>query len=301
MKTTIFNSIIELITTFDTEQKCIDFLEKQRWNGKVVSPYDSNSKVYKCSNNLYKCKNTRRLFNVRTNTLFEGSNISLRTWFLAIYLIASHKKGISSCQLAKDLHVTQKTGWFILQRIRKCFNFENKTVLSNEVEIDEVYLGGVSSKSKGQPGGQGRSTKYKTPVLGMVERGGKLNAIKVPNTKGSTIIPNVVKYIKDAIVYTDEWVGYKNVKDLFEHYIIKHGENEYVRGKVYTNTIEGFWSLLKRGFIETYQYISKKHLQLYVDEFVFRYNTKMISEYDRFIHLLSNMCVRTRYNDLKIA
>ena len=119
MKTTIFNSIIELITTFDTEQKCIDFLEKQRWNGKVVSPYDSNSKVYKCSNNLYKCKNTRRLFNVRTNTLFEGSNISLRTWFLAIYLIASHKKGISSCQLAKDLHVTQKTGWFILQRIRK--------------------------------------------------------------------------------------------------------------------------------------------------------------------------------------
>lgn len=108
MKTTIFNSIIELITTFDTEQKCIDFLEKQRWNGKVVSPYDSNSKVYKCSNNLYKCKNTRRLFNVRTNTLFEGSNISLRTWFLAIYLIASHKKGISSCQLAKDLHVTQK-------------------------------------------------------------------------------------------------------------------------------------------------------------------------------------------------
>ena len=243
----------------------------------------------KCSNNLYKCKNTRRLFNVRTDTLFEGSNISLRTWFLAIYLIASHKKGISSCQLAKDLHVTQKTGWFILQRIRKCFNFENKTVLSNEVEIDEVYLGGVSSKSKGQPGGQGRSTKYKTPVLGMVERGGKLNAIKVPNTKGSTIIPNVVKYIKDAIVYTDEWVGYKNVKDLFEHYIIKHGENEYVRGKVYTNTIEGFWSLLKRGFIGTYQYISKKHLQIYVDEFVFRYNTKMMSEYDRFIHLLSNM------------
>lgn len=180
-------------------------------------------------------------------------------------------------------------------------SFENKTVLSNEVEIDEVYLGGVSSKSKGQPGGQGRSTKYKTPVLGMVERGGKLNAIKVPNTKGSTIIPFVVKYIKDAIVYTDEWVGYKNVKDLFEHYIIKHGENEYVRGKVYTNTIEGFWSLLKRGFIGTYQYISKKHLQLYVDEFVFRYNTKMISEYDRFIHLLSNMCVRTRYNDLKIA
>lgn len=233
--------------------------------------------------------------------MFESSNISLQTWFLAIYLIASHKKGISSCQLAKDLNVTQKTGWFILHRIRKCFNFENKTTLSNEVEIDEVYLGGVNSKSKGQPGGQGRSTKYKSAVLGMVERGGKLNAIKVPDTKGSTIIPQVAKYIKDATIYTDEWIGYKRIKEMFDHYVIKHSNDEFVRGKIYTNTIEGFWSLLKRGFLGTYHFVSKKHLQVYVDEFVFRYNTKNMNEYNRFVHLLGNMSVRTRYTDLVVG
>ena len=301
MKQFAFNSIIELIQKFNTEQKCIEFLEEQKWNGNVVSPYDSTSKVYKCKNNLYKCKNSNKFFNVRTNTMFENSNISLQTWFMAIYLIASHKKGISSCQIAKDLNVTQKTGWFLLQRIRKCFNFENNSILSNEVEIDETYLGGFSSATKGQPGGQGRSTKYKSAVLGMVERGGKVNAMKVENTRGSTIIPNVVKYIKDATVYTDEWIGYKKVKEMYEHYVINHSSSQYVNGKIYTNTIEGFWSLLKRGFLGTYHFVSKKHLQIYVDEFVFRYNTKGMNEYCRFVHLMSNMQVRTRYNDLVLG
>lgn len=298
MKEFVFNSIIELVQKFNTEQKCIDFLEQQRWNGNVVSPYDPTSKVYKCKNNLYKCKNTNKFFNVRTGTMFENSNISLRTWFLAIYLIASHKKGISSCQVAKYLNVTQKTGWFMLQRIRKCFNFENNTILTNEVEIDEVYLGGVNSKSKGQPGGQGRSTKYKSAVLGMVERGGKLNAMKVENTKGSTIIPQVAKYIKDATVFTDEWIGYKKIKEMFDHYVIKHSNDEFVNGRIYTNTIEGFWSLLKRGFLGTYHFVSKKHLQIYVDEFVFRYNTKGMDECSRFNYLMKNIGIRTRYCDL---
>lgn len=298
MKTFNFNSIISLITNFDTEQKCINYLEEQRWNGKVISPFDNNSKVYKCKNNLYKCKNTNRFFNVKTGTIFEGSNIKLRTWFLAIYLISSHKKGISSCQLSKYLNVTQKTSWFILQRIRKCFNYENKNILNNEVEVDEVYIGGKIRNDKNKPNAQGRSTKYKTPIFGMVERNGKLNAKKVNNAKCSTLLSNIVKYVKDATIYSDEWLGYRDVKKLYEHYIIKHGQNEYVNGNIYTNTIEGFWAILKRGFLGTYQYVSKKHIQIYVDEFVFRYNTRDMGESDRFMSLIKNIGVRTRYRDL---
>lgn len=298
MKTFNFNSIISLITNFDTEQKCIDYLEKQRWNGKVISPFDPSSKVYKCKNNLYKCKNTNKFFNVKTGTIFEGSNIKLRTWFLAIYLISSHKKGVSSCQLAKYLNVTQKTSWFILQRIRKCFNYENKNILNNEVEVDEVYIGGKIRNDKNKPNAQGRSTKYKTPIFGMVERNGKINAMKVPNTGSATLLSNIVKYVKDAVIYSDEWIGYKDVKRWYEHYVIKHSKNEFVNGKIYTNTIEGFWSILRRGFIGTYQFVSKKHIQIYVDEFVFRYNTRNMTESERFMYLIKNVGVRTRYRDL---
>ena len=115
-----FNSLFDLLKVFDTEEKCIEYLEKVRWNGNVISPFDSKSKVYKCSKG-YWCKNTNKIFNVKTKTLFENTKIPLQKWFIGIWLITSHKKGISSIQLSKDLNVTQKTGWFMLQRIRKCF------------------------------------------------------------------------------------------------------------------------------------------------------------------------------------
>mgnify|MGYP003294645093 CR=1 FL=1 len=188
-----------------------------------------------------------------------------------------------------------------MQRIRKCFNYENKNILNNEVEVDEVYIGGKIRNDKNKPNAQGRSTKYKTPIFGMVERNGKLNAKKVNNAKCSTLFSNIVRYVKDATIYSDEWLGYRDVKKLYEHYIIKHGQNEYVNGNIYTNTIEGFWAILKRGFLGTYQYVSKKHIQIYVDEFVFRYNTRKMSESDRFGYLIKNIGVRTRYSDLKMA
>ena len=128
--------MIGLINTFSNEQKCIEYLEQIRWNGKVVSPFDPTSKVYKCSKG-YWCKNTNKVFNVKTGTLFENTKIPLQKWFISIWLITSHKKGISSLQLSKDINVTQKTSWFMLQRIRKCFEEENNSTLYNEVEIDE--------------------------------------------------------------------------------------------------------------------------------------------------------------------
>ena len=127
-----------MIRFFSTEEKCIEYLEGVRWNGHVVSPFDPTSKVYKCARG-YWCKNTNKVFNVKTGTIFENSKIPLQKWFVAIWLITSHKKGISSIQLSKDIDVTQKTGWFMLQRIRKCFEPSNPTTLHNEVEVDETY------------------------------------------------------------------------------------------------------------------------------------------------------------------
>ena len=121
MINTNFKSIIDLLKAFPNEQSCINHLEELRWNGDVISPFDYNSKVYKCSGNKYRCKNTSKYFNVKTNTLFDNTKVKLQKWFLAIYIVISHKKGISSLQLSKDIDVTQKTAWFMLQRIRNCF------------------------------------------------------------------------------------------------------------------------------------------------------------------------------------
>ena len=304
MINTNFNSIIELIKAFPNEQICIDHLEKLRWNGDVVSPFDATSKVYKCAGNKYKCKNTGKYFNVRTATLFDNTKIELQKWFLAIYIVTSHKKGISSLQLAKDIDVTQKTGWFMLQRIRNCFGIENSGDggLDNEVEIDETFVGGKNKNrhaSKKVAESQGRSVKDKTPVLGMIERNGRLVAKKVEDTKSSTLTPEIIKAVKlSASIYTDEWLGYKGVSKIYDHAFIKHHQHEYVNGRVHTNTIEGFWSLLKRGIVGIYHFTSKKHLQKYVDEFVFRYNTRNSAEEIRFNLLLSNTEYRLTYKNL---
>lgn len=273
---TNFNNILELLQAFPDEQTCIDHLTQLRWTGVAISPFDPTSKVYNCKDNKYKCKNTGKYFNVRTATLFDNTKIKLQKWFLAIYLVTSHKKGISSIQLGKDIGVTQKSAWFMLQRIRACFGLDNDNEkLSNEIEIDESYIGGKNKNrhaSKKVKNSQGRSAKDKTPVLGMVERGGKLIAKKVIDVKDGTITPIVAQYVDlNAEVFTDEWRGYSTVKRVFNHKHVKHNQGEYVNGKVHTNTIEGFWSLLKRGILEIYHSVSKKHLQFYVDEFAFRY------------------------------
>jgi len=297
-----FNSIIELLKAFPDEQSCIDHLEILRWDGYVVSPFDPASKVYKCRGNKYKCKNTGKYFNVKTDTLFDSTKIPLQKWFLAIWLVTSHKKGISSMQLARDLDVTQKTAWFMLHRIRRCFGIENNNDLDNDVEVDETYVGGKNKnrhKSKKIEGNQGRSAKDKTPVVGMVERGGKINARTVDNVRVHTLTHEVIACIKkSANLYTDEWVGYNGVAKLYKHAMVNHGAGEFVNGDAHTNTLEGFWSLLKRGIVGIYHFVSRKHLQNYVDEFVFRYNTRGNTEGGRINFLLANMGVRTTYRRL---
>ena len=297
-----FKSIIELLNAFPDEQTCINHLEELRWNGNVISPFDPTSKVYKCKGNKYRCKNTGKYFNVRTNTLFDNTKIELRKWFLAIYITTSHKKGISSLQLHRDLDVTQKTAWFMLQRIRNCFGIDSSIQLDNEVEVDETFVGGKNKnrhESKKVKESQGRSIKDKTPVFGMVERDGKLVAKKVDNTNSETLTKEAIKVIKEsAKVYSDEWLGYKGVSKIYDHSVIKHKESEYVNDRIHTNTIEGFWSLLKRGIFGIYHSTSSKHLQKYVDEFVFRYNTRESKESNRFNLMLANTEFRLTYKEL---
>jgi len=300
------NSILDLVQAFPDEQSCIDHLEILRWNGNVISPFDADSKVYNCKGNKYKCKNTGKYFNVKTNTIFDNTKMDLRKWFMAIWLVTSHKKGISSLQLGRDLNITQKSAWFMLQRIRNCFglNDENSDKLEGEVEIDETYVGG---KAKNRPASvrmdksEETKEKYKkSAVLGMVERGGEVRAMHVEGATINSLIPPIVNNISyDATIYSDELQAYNQLERVYDHKTVKHGRGEYVRGRVSTNTIESFWALLKRGIYGIYHFTSKKHLQLYVDEFVFRHNTrKNTTESERFNLLLNNIENRITYKEL---
>ncbi len=306
MFNTNIKSVFELTQIFSTEQDCIDYLEIMKWSKVPVSPFDESSKVYKCKNNQYRCKNTGKYFNVKTGTLFENSKISLRKWFMAIWLVTSHKKGISSIQLSKDIGVTQKTAWFMLQRIRACFGIENGNELEGVVECDETFIGGKNKnrhKDKKVKNSQGRSFKDKTPVMGMLQRDGKMNAFVVPDTKRSSIQPLVCRYVnpETTTLISDEWLGYTGLDKYYDHRIIDHSKKEYVSlqdSSVHTNNIEGSWNILKKSVSGMYNHVSKKHLQKYVDEFVYRFNLRKVSDQEKFRYLLSNSNIRTKYKEL---
>lgn len=300
-----FKTLIELLTYFREEQTCRDYLELIRWNGKIVCPYKEckHDYVFKYTDGKrYKCAKCQRQFSVKVGTIFEDSKISLQKWFAAIYLITSHKKGISSLQLHRDIGVTQKTAWFMLHRVRHTLLISSTEKLTGIIEADETFIGGKESnkhKSKQTAGTQGRSSQTKTPVLGIIERGGQLRAIKVLNTRGYSLRPFIVNNVEfGSTVHTDEWWGYRGLSRIFKHQFINHGEGEYSKDGVHTNSIEGFWSLLKRGVIGIYHSMSDKHLQKYVDEFVFRYNTRGYSENFRFDAMLNNINSHLTYKQL---
>lgn len=293
-----FKSIFDLLKTFPTEQDCIIHLEKLRWNGNVISPFDESSQVYKCSENRYKCKNTRKYFNVKTGTIFDNTKIPLLKWFMALYIFSSHKKGISSHQLARDITVTQKTAWFMLHRLRYAFDHPEfkKITGDNPTEIDETYYGADEKNKhayKRKKGTQGRSLKTKAAILGMKERDGNVVAYTVKGTGGSIISPIIKNTIKNgSTVFTDEWLGYNGLKFTYTHLRVNHGAKKYVNLMAHTNGIENFWSHLKRGIDGIYHWVSKPHLQSYVNEFALRYNTRSLQTYERFDTILSNIAGR---------
>lgn len=288
-----FKSILDLLKTFPDEQSCIDHLEKIFWNDNVVSPFDPASKVYKCKSNRYRCKNTNKYFNVKTGTIFEGTKITLQMWFMAAYIMSSHKKGISSHQLARDLNVTQKTAWFILERLRRAMDHEAfKSEMKGIVEVDETFVGGKNRnrhRDKKIKGNQGRSFIDKTPVFGMLNREGHLRCVVVPDTSAGSIEPVIRENVQEgSIVMSDEWWAYRNLSNGYSHMVVDHARGQYVNdcGGT-TNGIENAWSNFKKSVIGIYHNkISRKHMQGYADEFAFRFNTRKDSTSERFNLLL---------------
>lgn len=303
---TQFDSLFSVMEYFTTDQICKQIIAQSRWSdGDVVCPYCGGHHCHLCKDNRYLCKHCNHKFNVTVGTIFENTKISLRKWFIAMYLISSHKKGIASHQLARDIKVTQKTAWFILQKVRTLYG-QTVNELSGEVECDEAYIGGREKnkhESKKTEGTQGRSTKTKTPVFGMIERGGKLVAKKVKNTQGNTLSPIIRQIVKPGSrIFTDEFIGYKSLYDSeYTHAIVRHNAKEFVVGDAYTNSIEGFWGQLKRSIFGIYHFVSAKYLQRYVDEAVFRYNTREDKESVRFMEMFRRSLNVVSYKRVKEA
>jgi transposase-like protein len=299
-----FRNLIDVAEHFSDSQKCIDYMKLMRWNNNPICPHCGNEKVYEYKNGrLFKCAKCRKQFTVKVGTIFEDSKIDLQKWLVAVYLITSHKKGISSLQLSRDISVTQKTAWFMLHRIRyavrtKSFN----EPLKNIVEADETYIGG-KEKNKHQvkriSGTQGRSLDTKTAVFGMLERDGEVRTEKVNDVTSSTL-GNILStnVIKGSTIMTDEWKAYTKLHISYNHQVVKHNTGEYVIGDCHTNNIENFWSLLKRGIVGIYHWTSTKHIDRYLDEFEFRYNTRHNGEIERFDLYLQSISGRLKYNQL---
>ena len=299
-----FKSLPDLLTYFHDEKVCREYLVKQRWNGNPVCPHCSNQekKIYIIENGKrYKCSDCKKKFSVTVGTVFEHIRIPLYKIFAAIYIATAHKKGISSCQLARDLGITQKSAWLVLHKIREMLKANNPGLLTGQVQADETFVGGKNKNrhaDKKVKESQGRSVKDKTPVLGLLSDG-RVNTEVIPDTKVSTLKPIIKAMVEEgSIIVTDEWLGYSGLSENFQHEVLKHSEDEFVRGGFHTNSIEGFWSLLKRGIFGIYHSVSTKHLQRYTTEFEYRYNTRHINDRERFSSTLTRLNGKLTYKQL---
>lgn len=300
MKNT-FNNLKSLINYFKDENFCRQYLAEKRWGNQPACVYcGSTEKIYTIENGKrFKCKDCQKKFSVTVGTIFEDSKLPLGTWFQAMYLITTSKKGISSLQLASQLGITQKSAWHVNHRIREMIKEKEAIILSNMVEADETYIGGKDknrhlNKRKGS-----KATQDKAVVLGLVEREGKVIAKHIPNNKKETMQPIVHELVKpDTTVCTDEWYAYNELPNRYKHITVNHGAKIYVDGIAHTNTIEGFWGILKRGIYGIYHSVSEKHLQAYVNEFAGRYNTRNSTNAERFDLILAKSEGNLSYNKL---
>ncbi len=289
-------SLLTFTKYFPDEQSCIDFLAVQKWGDihKATCPHCKNNKTYRFTNGKrYSCSHCKKQFSVRYGTIFEGSNLSLLKWFMAIYLFTSLKKGISSVQLSKYIEVTQKTAWFMLQRIRYSME-QTGNLYAGITEIDEAYLGG--SEANRHMKDRVKGIKPKTVVVGMVNRDTKtVRSIKVDSAKYHDLADPIMNNIETgSTIITDEFQAYKTLgKYFYNQKTVNHSQGEYVKKdnreafKIHTNTIEGYWSLLKRGINGIYHWCSKKHTNKYLDEYSFRYNHRDLNDYNRFTFYFS--------------
>lgn len=302
---TQFDSLLQVADYFTTNDICKQAIAEARWaDGEAVCPYCGGKHCKVGKDGRYLCKDCNRKFNVTVGTIFENTKLPLRKWFMAMYLISSHKKGVSSLQIMRDCKVTQKTAWFMLHKIRGLYGQTDAVSLCGEVEMDEMYLGGRETnkhESKKTEGTQGRSTKTKTPIFGMVQRDGNVVAMKVDNTQGATLMPIVSQFVEQgSTTYTDEANIYHKLSDNgYNHLFVNHKQREYVRAKdIHTNGIEGFWAHFKRVIFSTYHCVSKDYVQRYIDEQVYRWNTRKMSASYRFEDMFKKAVKSFEYADV---
>jgi transposase-like protein len=277
---------------FHDEDTARTYLESLRWPEGPFCPHCGSLEVYRLTaktesvkpgrKGLLKCKYCRKQFTVTVGTIFEASHISLDKWLIAIYLMSASKKGMSAHQLHRMMGITYKAAWFMCHRIRYAMETGAFDKLSGIVEVDETYIGGKrrdGSQKAGHPG----PGSNKAPVVALVERGGKVRAFPMERVTSDNLRAVMREHIDPSTrVMTDDSNVYHGTSNEFaSHETVNHTRKEYVRGDVTTNTVEGFFGLLKRGINGTYHQVSKKHLHRYVSEFEFRYNARKITDGER--------------------
>jgi transposase-like protein len=291
----------QAVIYFANPDTCLEFMTGMRWADGVACPHCKSKEVgFLQTRKIWKCKRKecRKQFSIKTGSIMEDSPLGLDKWLIAIWLIVNAKNGISSYEVHRALGVTQKTAWFLLQRIRYAMQTGTFEKLSGEVEADETYVGGKVTnmhKDKREQRAKGRGGIGKTIVLGMLERGGRVKAKVIANNNRETLHREVREHVspvtkgsaKDHVthLYTDGHAGYQGLEEEYIHQVIDHAI-EYVNGNISTNGIENFWTLLKRSIKGTYVAVEPEHLHRYVDEQAFRYNNRKTVDSERFLSVV---------------
>lgn len=301
----------QAILYFADAENCISFLSQLRWPNGVECPNcDGREVSYLSTRRVWKCKACKKQFSVKVGSIMEDSPIGLDRWLAAIWLIANAKNGISSCELARSLGMTQKSAWFVLHRIRKAMQNGSLNKISGHVEIDETFIGGKARNMHKSVIAK-RVAEFATPltgrnqnigkmaVMGLLERHGEVRAMVVGGTKRRHLQGEVLKNVEQgSVVYTDALRSYNQLGEDFVHNVINHAE-KYVDGLIHTNGIENFWSLLKRSIRGTYVSVEPFHLFRYLDEQTFRFNTRKGTDADRFVKAVAALTgKRLTYEEL---